>query len=93
MSDATKMKFFTNEQMQHLILSYMYGCANGGPAVQVPTEDIAAFLSACEQTIIEAESIRMVADGLLFVQWDKESGEFAFEISDAGVREAERQRQ
>lgn len=85
MTHTPKPKVFTDEQMQHLILAYMYSRKDE----QVPTEDIAAFLDACSVALFTAESIRMAADGLLFVEWDKATGAFAFALNEAGVRKAE----
>jgi hypothetical protein len=93
MNEEPKRKdIFTDEEMQRLVLAYMYGCGFDGEAheaVEVPTVDIAAFLNACSRVILEAQSIKMVIDGLLFVQWNKETGKFTFALSETGVKEAE----
>jgi hypothetical protein len=78
--------YFSDEEKKQLILAYMYGC---GKDVEVPAQDIEAFFRACLNVIVEAESIKMVAKGLVLVQWDKETGKFAFAISNRGIRYAE----
>lgn len=79
-------RVFTDEQKQQLVLAYLYS----RKGERVPTADIQSFLNACLETIVTAESVRMLADGLLLVQWDIVTGKFSFALNDAGVREAER---
>lgn len=76
---------FSDEQMQRLILAYLYSRKDE----QVPNVDTHAFLVACKCAVVEGESVMLVADGLALVQWDKDSGLFAFGISDAGIRQVE----
>lgn len=84
MSD-TKKSIFTDEQKQMLILKYLYSRKDEA----VPNADTLAFLRACQRAVVEGESVRMLADGLLMVQWDKDTGIFEFEISEAGIRKVE----
>lgn len=81
MSDKT---VFTEEQTRRLILAYMYG----RKGEEVPTDDIAAFLAACRSAVYQAEMVRMAADGLLLVEWSKESGDFAFGLTGTGEARA-----
>lgn len=81
---------FSDDETQRLILAYMYGRSHDAHGKfnqeAISTEDTKAFLNACLSAVLLAQSIKMVADGLLLVQWDKDSNAFEFAISPAGSK-------
>lgn len=75
----TKQKFFSDEQVQHLILSYLYNKER-----DVPEGEVQNFLNACISITTTAKSIEMAADGLLLIDWDSVVGTFSFGLTNAG---------
>lgn len=66
---------FSDKETQHLILAYLYSRNQAAS-----DEDIKAFLNACLEAVVVGQSVRMAADGLLLVQWDKDTGKFGFDL-------------
>lgn len=84
MSEAKQTTLFSDEQMQRLILAYLYSRADEA----VPTDDTKAYLNACAEAVFLGESIKLAADGALNVQWDATTGDFSFCINEAGMERA-----
>lgn len=82
-------KLFNDAQMRQLILGYMYSRNQESPHDLVSTADIAAFLSACQTAVFTAESIKLAAEGQVFIRWDKDTNIFSFGITPKGEAIAE----
>jgi len=74
-----KQHFFTDTQVQQLILAYLYNCADS-----TPMEDVHRFLNACIGAVSLGESVKMAADGLLLIDWSPATGKFSFGLTQLG---------
>lgn len=81
-----KQSFFTDDQVQRLILNYLHSRQDE----EVSDEEVQNFLNACINIASTAHSIEMAADGLLLVRWNSVTGVFAFGLTDAGREMAEK---
>lgn len=79
--------FFTNEQVEQLILSYMYSRKDAEEGVAL--EEVQAFLNACQEAYIEGTCVEMAANGDLMLSWSEPTG-FIYSLSEVQREKVEK---
>jgi hypothetical protein len=73
---------FSDQEMQTLILAYVYSRSTDADGkfnpVEVAADDIKDFLDACLNAVVVGQAIRLAAKGLIHIVWDKGTGKFGF---------------